>query len=167
LSGTEPEVFYIYLDGSGETLTPTITTDPGILDSTKNARYTAGGKRILNWIIDWKGGENTIPNIMRWCNLDDDNPYYFFDPQGIWTIRSSAADNYWYSVCYGNGLFVAVAYEGDGNNVMTSPNGVDWTIRSSAADNDWISVCYGNGLFVAVAYPGAGNRVMTSKYGFI
>ena len=37
-----------------------------------------------------------------------------------WTIRSSAADNSWYSVTYGNGLFVAVANSGTGNRVMTS-----------------------------------------------
>ena len=37
-----------------------------------------------------------------------------------WTIRTSAADNNWYGVTYGNGLFVAVAYSGVGNRVMTS-----------------------------------------------
>jgi len=42
-------------------------------------------------------------------------------PDGInWTIRSSAADNDWRSVCYGNGLFVAVSTTGTGNRVMTS-----------------------------------------------
>ena len=37
-----------------------------------------------------------------------------------WTTRTSAADNTWYSVTYGNGLFVAVASSGTGNRVMTS-----------------------------------------------
>ena len=37
-----------------------------------------------------------------------------------WTIRTSAADNDWRSVTYGNGLFVAVANSGAGNRVMTS-----------------------------------------------
>jgi hypothetical protein len=38
-------------------------------------------------------------------------------PDGItWTSRTSAADNAWQSVCYGNGLFVAVS----GNGSMTS-----------------------------------------------
>jgi len=79
-----------------------------------------------------------------------------------WIIRVSAADNNWRSVAYGNGLFVAVAYSGTGNRVMTSPDGINWTIRVSAADNDWYSVTYGNGLFVAVANNGTGDRVMTS-----
>ena len=87
-------------------------------------------------------------------------------PDGItWTIRTSAADNSWYSVTYGNNLFVAVAITGAGNLVMTSPDGITWTIRTSAANNQWRSVTYGNGLFVAVAGSGTGNRVMTSPDG--
>ena len=82
-----------------------------------------------------------------------------------WTSRTSAADNDWRSVTYGNGLFVAVANTGTGDRVMTSPDGINWTARSSAADNDWTSVTYGNGLFVAVAQYGAGNFVMTSPDG--
>ena len=87
-------------------------------------------------------------------------------PNGIdWTLRTSAADNFWTSVAYGNGLWVAVAYNGTGNRVMTSPNGIDWTLRTSAADNPWTSVAYGNGLWVAIANSGTGNRVMTSPDG--
>jgi len=82
-----------------------------------------------------------------------------------WTSRTSAMDNNWYGVTYGNGLFVAVAAFGTGNRVMTSPDGITWTIRASAADNNWNSVTYGNGLFVAVAASGSGNRVMTSPDG--
>jgi predicted RecA/RadA family phage recombinase len=83
-----------------------------------------------------------------------------------WTSRTSAADNQWRSVAYGNGLWVAVASNGTGNRVMTSPDGITWTIRTSAADNQWISVAYGNGLWVAVAaFSGTGDGVMTSDNG--
>jgi hypothetical protein len=82
-----------------------------------------------------------------------------------WTSRTSAIDNDWRSVTYGNGLFVAVGASGTGNRVMTSPDGITWTSRSSAADNAWYSVTYGNGLYVAVASTGTGNRVMTSPDG--
>ncbi|OGG61897.1 hypothetical protein A3C87_00680 [Candidatus Kaiserbacteria bacterium RIFCSPHIGHO2_02_FULL_49_34] len=82
-----------------------------------------------------------------------------------WTSRVSAADNFWNSVTYGNGLFVAVASTGFGNRVMTSPDGITWTSQTSAADNAWGSVTYGNGLFVAVAGNGIGDRVMTSPDG--
>ena len=84
-----------------------------------------------------------------------------------WTIRTSATDNDWRSVTYGNGLFVAVAATGTGNLVMTSPDGITWTIRSSAADNQWTAITYGNGLFVAVSSTGNGNRVMTSPDGIL
>ncbi len=86
----------------------------------------------------------------------------FLTPGSTWTLRASAADNYWFSVTFGNGLFVAVAGSGVGNRVMTSPDGIAWTLRASAADNYWTSIAFGNGLFVAVAITGAGNRVMTS-----
>ncbi len=87
-------------------------------------------------------------------------------PIGItWTSRTSAADNNWSSVIYGNGLFVAVSTTGAGNRVMTSPDGINWTSRTSAADNPWTSLTYGNGLFVAVSNSGTGNRVMTSPNG--
>ena len=90
------------------------------------------------------------------------------DQAGVtWTGQTSAADNGWYSVTFGNGLFVAVANSGTGNRVMTSPDGIAWTIRASAADNGWRSVTFGNGLFVAVADSGLGNRVMTSPDGIV
>ena len=88
-----------------------------------------------------------------------------------WTIRSSAADNAWTSLTWGGpaGLFVAVAWSGTGNRVMTSPDGVTWTSRSTPVDNLWFSVTWGgpagSETFVAVAYSGTGNRVMTSPDG--
>ncbi len=82
-----------------------------------------------------------------------------------WATSTSAANNDWKSVAYGNGLFVAVSQDGTGNRVMTSPDGITWTSRTSAANNSWQSITYGNGLFVAVAYDGSGNRVMTSPDG--
>jgi predicted RecA/RadA family phage recombinase len=79
-----------------------------------------------------------------------------------WTIRTSASDNSWRSVTYGNGLFVAVSSDGSGDRVMTSPDGINWTSQTSAADKSWQSVTYGNGLFVAV---GSYGGVMTSPNG--
>jgi len=79
-----------------------------------------------------------------------------------WTSRTSAADNQWRSVTYGNGLFVAVSDSGTGNRVMTSPDGITWTSRTSAADNQWWSVTYSDFIFVAVSISGTGDRVMTS-----
>ncbi|MCB9814243.1 hypothetical protein H6784_02380 [Candidatus Nomurabacteria bacterium] len=81
----------------------------------------------------------------------------------VWTARSAAEANSWFSVTYGNGLFVAVSNTGT-NRVMTSPDGITWTARAAAEANSWKSVTYGNGLFVAVSADGT-NRVMTSPDG--
>ena len=67
LSGIAADTdYYIYLDGSGDTLTPTLTTDPGTFDASKNARYTAGGYRILNWVLRGDGVSNVV--CMRMIN---------------------------------------------------------------------------------------------------
>ena len=75
---------------------------------------------------------------------------------------TAAEENWWRSVTWGNGLFVAVAGDGD-NPVMTSDDGISWTERE-APEGDWWSVTWGNGLFVAVASSGT-PRVMTSPDG--
>jgi hypothetical protein len=69
----------------------------------------------------------------------------------------------WASVCYGNGLFVAVTFDG-ASPVSVSRDGVNWQAVTAHAGS-WFSVCYGNGLFVAVAYEFT-NTVMTSPDGF-
>ena len=81
-------------------------------------------------------------------------------PDGItWTFRDAPAETIsWFSVTYGNGLFVAV---GDSGGVMTSPDGITWTARTAAEANQWQAVTYGNGVFVATADSGT-NYVMTS-----
>jgi hypothetical protein len=87
-------------------------------------------------------------------------------PDGItWTIRTSAADNFWNAVIYANSLFVAVANSGSGNRVMTSPDGITWTSRTSAADNEWVAITYGNGVFVASAINATTGAIMYSHNG--
>ena len=93
------------------------------------------------------------------------NPNITAQPGITWTSRTSATDNNWRGVTYGNGIFVAVAMTGTGNRVMSSPDGITWTSQVSAIDNSWNFVTYGGGLFVAVANTGSGNRVMTSPDG--
>ena len=82
-----------------------------------------------------------------------------------WTSRTPAENNQWASVAYGNGLWVAVSWNGTGNRVMTSADGINWTSRTSAANIQWNSVAYGNGLWVAVSQDDEVNGVMTSPDG--
>ena len=117
--------------------------------------------------VTLRGGSGDMLKSTYDSDLDDRFEFPQI-PSGMdvfWTIRTSAADNNWLSVTYGNGLYVAVANTGTGNRVMTSPDGITWTIRTSAADNNWYSVTYGNGLYVAIGASGTGNRVMTSPDG--
>ena len=50
-------------------------------------------------------------------------------------------------VCYGNGKFVAVGFNG---KIAYSSDGINWTAASSPVDVTLVDVCYGNGKFVAV-----------------
>ena len=55
----------------------------------------------------------------------------------------------WYSVCYGNGKFVAVV---DNSIVFAySTDGITWTEGTMPSKQTWSSVCYGNGKFVAIS----------------
>ena len=57
----------------------------------------------------------------------------------------------WYSVCYGNGKYVAVAY--NSNYFAYSTDGITWTEGTiSNTRRNWESVCYGNDKFVTVAW---------------
>ena len=107
---------------------------------------------------------NATNNGIEWSDAAGEEPTWTTGMR--WRGRNAAAANEWRSVCYGNGLFVAVSGAGT-NRVMTSPDGINWTARTlptGAANSAWHSVCYGDGLFVAVASSGT-NRVMTSPDG--
>jgi len=63
--------------------------------------------------------------------------------------------NNWYSVAYGNGVFVAVGdadFNGpNGSNIATSTDGVTWTQQTSPnLSMSFYDVVYNNGIFVAV-----------------
>jgi hypothetical protein len=83
---------------------------------------------------------------------------------GTWTARNAVGDDdTWSEVAYGNGLFVAVAGNGD-DWIMTSPDGVTWTSRSSSGNGgSWVSLTYGNGLFVGLRVNGF--NIVTSPDG--
>ena len=59
-----------------------------------------------------------------------------YSTDGInWTTASSPSGaNYWYSVTYGNGKFVAVGYNGT-YSVMYSTDAINWTGATAANSN--------------------------------
>ena len=98
-------------------------------------------------------------------------------PDGVtWTLQAGIPDKTWNSVTWGGPVgskkFVAVAARdgfgsGNGNRVMTSPDGVTWTSQTGIPSNFWMSVTWGGPAgsekFVAVA--STGNEVITSPDG--
>jgi hypothetical protein len=88
--------------------------------------------------------------------------FYNYDTSGVsvdgvnWTFGNSIPEGIsWSDVCYGNGLYVAVASATSGGVLLhraaTSINGLSWTIRSVTSSLNWRAVCYGDGVYVAVA----------------
>ena len=67
----------------------------------------------------------------------------------------------WYSVCYGDGKYVAIANGGTTASAAYSVDCITWTMVTlpKAGDNYYRSVCYGNGQFTAAA-----NRTQTVIY---
>ena len=68
------------------------------------------------------------------------------------TQRQLPATARWRSVTYGNGVFVAVAY--NSSIAVTSPDGITWTQQSLPVATSWFSITYGNGQFVAMTDDG-------------
>ena len=64
------------------------------------------------------------------------------------TMPTNAA---WYSVCYGNSKFVAIAWGYSSDVAAYSTDGINWTQTTLPTTGEWCSVCYGNDKFVAVA----------------
>ena len=68
-----------------------------------------------------------------------------------WSVSEATvpSNQYWRSVCYGNGKFVAVG--SNPNMSAYSSDGINWTQGNIPSSQHWCSVCYGNDKFVAVA----------------
>ena len=131
---------------SGTLANARLPSDISVEGNVQGAYFIGNGVSISNGII---------PMTILQANVQS--------LYGAWTSRTSPANtsnNQWTSVCYGNGLFVAVC-RNNAYRVMTSPDGITWTSRIAPQTGTWFGVCYGNGLYVAVGYqPSYG--VMTS-----
>jgi len=119
----------------------------------------------------WRAGSTdqsklTLQYALRSGGVCSAGDTYYDVTTAAWNAQTSPADNNWYSIAYGNGLFVALAQTGTGNRVMTSPDGINWTTNAGTGDNTWQSITYGNGQFVAVGFTSSNTgAVMTSPDG--
>jgi hypothetical protein len=173
----------IYVDGVVAVSNSALTTAGNTSDTTAGTALTIGAWHTGSLLSDIDLAamviSNTAPSsddikrLEGWAahkygltaNLPVAHPYKTTAPTVIvvaaldpniginWTLRTSAADNVWRSVCWSPelSLFVAVSNTGTGNRVMTSPDGITWTSRTSAADNSWGGVCWSPALSLFVA----------------
>lgn len=60
----------------------------------------------------------------------------------------------WYSIAYGNGMYVAATYDymEPENTLAYSVDGILWNETSLPSANWWTGIAFGNGKFVAVSY---------------
>ena len=149
-------------------------TDPVLTQVFTGKKIDFTGSTIVsgqNYLIDTRYGYktaldkdlvNVIDKLTNDSNLGDFNVYNFPQTRGVtWTAVVAAEQNQWFSVAYGNGIWVAVAIDGTNQVMRSIDDGVTWTTVVAAEQNGWISVAYGNGVWVAVAISGT-NRVMRS-----
>ena len=112
-------------------------------------------------ILNYTNGPSEIPEGMnpvllslrngKICVSANGNSYSLLETTVINTCEGIISDTSrnWYSICYGNGKFVTIAY---GKNFAYSTDGINWTEGSiSNTSRSWYSVCYGNDKFVAIA----------------
>lgn len=144
-------------------MSPRRGTTAGLLSTRTPQRVGVSGNGLPNPSI----GIGTLREAMPRNAAGTWRPISLVAPcvVGVNWALGSAPKSGWTDMAYGNGLFVAVAENGTGNRVMTSPDGITWTSRTSAADNGWDEIIYTGDLFVAVATSGPGSRVMTSPDG--
>jgi|GEM_PF-4532393 len=80
-----------------------------------------------------------------------------------WEDYQIDGSNFWTSLTYGNGVFLAVD---DRGVIATSSDGIVWT-KGTSIDRSWQEVKYLNGQFIAVGYSGntSSSLIMTSTDG--
>jgi hypothetical protein len=121
--------YVIYLDGAGNTLTPTLEAVNviGTFDPSKNARYTAGGKRILNWVIFY---DDAIATIKKWSHPKDN--IGLITNGHIKTLMGIIPTSYIYgSNILGNLIFDAISPYIPNNNDVIKING---SIKNRASE---------------------------------
>jgi hypothetical protein len=70
-----------------------------------------------------------------------------------WTTGSLTGNDYWNSLTYGNGKYVAVS-NASVNSFATSTDGLNWTVQPFGCGR-WFGLTYANNEFIAVGLNGA------------
>ena len=139
--------------GSLELITGVIKANPylGYYKAVNGINFYGIDNDVDEFLVPYRELDGMFVAVNSTNTVLSGSNYFAYSTDGMnWTESTiSSTSRYWYSVCYGNGKFVAVA---NNNYFAYSTNGINWTEGTiSSTNREWYSVCYGNGKFVAVA----------------
>jgi hypothetical protein len=76
------------------------------------------------------------------------NAYTSSNDGRTWGVSGIVPSSGWRSMCYGNGIYVAVSYQG---LVITSSDATNWATQSTPSVRSWSGITYGSGTFVIIS----------------
>lgn len=125
--------------------------DSGILGLQD--KTTVGRKEAI--ILFVNKTDTFATDEMTYLGMTDDADKRYFDRYNLtWDKGTMPSAARWESVCYGDGKYVAVAF--DSGKAAYSSDGIHWEESPLPTWNDyspgWYSVCYGDGKFIAVSF---------------
>jgi hypothetical protein len=154
-------------DDAAELRVMTIKLDDAYADTPENwdtgVVTPISTYRILDYISPGVTSPPTtfkVPNVAQRLHVTSNS----------WLTSTSPADYNWRNITYVGelGLFIAIASNGAGQGIATSPDGETWTLRTDpTGGNDWRGIAWSPELHkvVIVGITGTGNRAMTSSDG--
>ena len=93
-------------------------------------------------------GQQTI-YIDEFTYIDVGRQMYSTDNGITWIYATTQLDAIFYSIAFGNGVFVAITL--DGAQAYSTDNGITWIYATTQlSGGDWYKVAFGNGVFVMV-----------------
>lgn len=129
----------------------------GVASDGMTVTVNAAPDEANNFFFDcWKEGgvvASTEPLYTFLVSADRNLAAAFVESQYVagvdWWDFALPSAAYWTSVAYGDGIFVAIAY--NTNQFFYSTDGVAWMATTSPSSGTWTSVAYGDGKFVVVS----------------
>ena len=101
-----------------------------------------------NTLTSVTSGNNVLVAVTSSDRISSPGVQFYSTNNGLtWTVAGSPLVGGWYSVTYGNGVFVMVSND---KQAYSTDNGLTWTIVASPLVGVWRNVTYGNGVFVMV-----------------
>ena len=98
----------------------------------------------------------------KWISIHDNKVATSIDGS-TWNISQTNLSDYFYSIAFGNSIFVAIIGSPIQKYLATSNDGINWVIQTTPVNLNWTSIIYGNEIFVVVANDGTTGDIITSN----